>query len=102
MPISCSVRTGTRTNAGPAIKLLGSAQECRAVLDAAASGVSVIASAHGSSLKTALNRPVLSGLADAGVFMRYVLLSDVPGRIKEVYDNNGQPLKSVCTGRMVI
>ena len=34
--------------------------------------------------------------------MRYVLLSDVPGRIKEVYDNNGQPLKSVCTGRMVI
>lgn len=81
---------------------LGSAQECRAVLDAAASGVSVIASAHGSSLKATLNRPVLSGLADAGVFMRYVLLSDVPGRIKEVYDNNGQPLKSVCTGRMVI
>lgn len=81
---------------------LGSFEDCRAVLDAASAGVSIIASLHGDSVKTALNRPYLSGLFEAGVFMRYILLSDIPGRVKEIYDSNGEPIKTKATGRMVI
>lgn len=81
---------------------LGSLDECQAVLDAAAAGVSVMASAHGDSIKTALTRPCLSGLFEAGVFMRYILLADIPGRVKEIYDAKGEPIKGRSAGRMVI
>lgn len=81
---------------------LGSAGEARAVLDAAAAGVSVIASAHGGSLDGILARPSLSGLFEAGVFSRYIILSDIPGRIKEIYDAEGRPLETPGAGRMVI
>ena len=81
---------------------LGSAGEARAVLDAAAAGVSVIASAHGSSLDSILARPSLSGLFESGVFSRYIILSDIPGRIKEIYDAERRPLETPGAGRMVI
>lgn len=81
---------------------LSGQKECRAVLDAAASGISVMASAHGDDIKSVLSRPGLAGLFEAGVFKRYIILSDIPGRIKTIYDENGIALSSPSSGKRAV
>ncbi len=74
---------------------IGSIDDAKAVLTALSAGISVISTAHGSSIEDILLRPGLRELIAERVFGRIVLLGSGagPGTIKEVYD--GITLKPV-------
>ena len=72
---------------------LGGALDAQAVLDAARSGVSVLATLHGRDLETAIARGALYHLAQSRAFERYALLdSRQVGCLKAVYDEQLRPL----------
>lgn len=72
---------------------LGGALDAQAVMDAAKSGVSVMASIHGGDLETALSRGNLYSLVQNRVFSRYVLLDrHMVGRIDRICDEQLRPL----------
>jgi len=73
---------------------IGRREEAVAIQDALASGVSVITSAHASSLDELRARPVLAELMRAGVFECLVRLSRFPrpGTLVAVTDGEGRPL----------
>ena len=65
---------------------IGTEEETRALLSAVNSGVSFIATAHGSSYEEVLRRPNIKALINAGVFKKVVVLwgSERPCCIKEI------------------
>lgn len=65
---------------------IGSEQEVAAMLSAMNSGVSFIATAHGSSIEEVLRRPNIKKLVNAGVFKKIVVLKgkDEPCMVKEM------------------
>ena len=66
---------------------LGTAADVQAVMDAARSGVSVMATLHGRSAENALSRGTLYTLVQNQVFDRYVLLDERQvGRISQIFD----------------
>ncbi len=72
---------------------LGGISDANAVLDAARSGVSVLATMHGSDLDKAVSRGALCLLAQNVVFDRYAVLdSRKVGVIKGIYDEHMRPL----------
>jgi len=72
---------------------LGSEGDASAVLDALTCGITVCASAHGSSLQDAASRPVLAALMARRAFGLYAVLSpEGGGRIDGLYDRTGNPL----------
>ena len=72
---------------------LRDALDGQAVLEAVRSGVSVLATAHGRELETALCRGTLFPLVQSKAFDRYVLLREGSvGEIARVYDGQMQPL----------
>lgn len=72
---------------------LGGAADAQAVLDAARSGVSVLATLHGRELETALTRGMLYHLVQNRAFERYVLLDEQEvGRVRAVCDEQLRPL----------
>ena len=72
---------------------LGSALDAQAVMDAARSGVSVMATLHGRDPETALSRGTLYSLVQNQAFERYVLLSDRQiGRISLICDEKLRPI----------
>lgn len=75
---------------------LGGAMDAQAVLDAARSGVSVLATLHGRDLQAALSRGILYHLAQNRVFDRYALLDENEvGRVRAVCDEQLRPLEEV-------
>ena len=66
---------------------LGDERDAEAVLDARRCGVAVIASAHGESLDTALDREALRRMR--GAFDHAALLSGAPGRVACVQSLQG-------------
>lgn len=76
-----------------AVDELGHPQDVEAVLDAVRTGVSVLSSAHASSLEEAFQRPSLKALFDFGVFERVIVLSrrQGPGTVEAIYDLKKQP-----------
>lgn len=81
-----------------AVDELGHPQDVEAVLDALRTGVSVLSTAHASSLEEALERPSLKELFDFGVFERVIILSrrQGPGTVEAIYDlKNQQRIPSV-------
>ena len=72
---------------------LGGAADAQAVLDAARSGVSVLATLHGRELETALTRGMLYHLVQNRAFERYALLDEQEvGRVRAVCDGQLRPL----------
>lgn len=70
---------------------LGGALDVQALMDAARSGVKVMATLHGRSLDTALARGALYPLVQNRIFERYVLLASV-GQIAAVCDEQLRPI----------
>ena len=74
---------------------LGGAMDAQAVLEAARSGVSVLATLHGRDLQAALSRGILYHLAQNRVFDRYALLDEIEvGRVRAVCDEQLRPLEA--------
>lgn len=72
---------------------LGGAMDTQAIMDAAKSGVSVMATLHGRDLETALTRGALYQLVQNQVFERYVLLDPRRvGQISLICDEKLRPL----------
>lgn len=72
---------------------LGGALDAQAVMDAAKSGVGVMASLHGRDLETALSRGALYQLVQNRVFSRYVMLDTKRvGQIDCICDEQLRPL----------
>ena len=67
-----------------AVDELGGPDDAKAVLDAIRCGVSVIATAHASSIDEALRRPCTGMLLRENVFQYAALLGDRPGQIKSL------------------
>ena len=73
---------------------LGGSLDAQAVLEAARSGVSVLATLHGRDLESALSRGTLYHLAQNRAFERYVLLDEREvGRVRAVQDAQLRPLE---------
>lgn len=74
---------------------IASDADAACLLDAHASGVSVFASAHGTSLTDAASRPALASLMARRVFGVYVVLSGAGGGvIRSLHDRSGAPLSA--------
>lgn len=71
---------------------IGRMEDAQALLDAAACGVGVLASAHGSGIEDVLRRPALRRLFDAHAFDAYILLEKL-GVCAAVWDAQGRLLK---------
>lgn len=65
-----------------AVDEIGRPEDAAALHEALHAGVRVLATAHASGLDDVAARPVLAGLAEAGVFGAYVLLSRSGGRVE--------------------
>lgn len=73
---------------------LGGMGDAQAVLDAARSGVSVLATLHGRDLDKAVSRGALCLLAQNSVFDRYAVLdSREVGKVTGIYDERLRPLR---------
>ncbi|MGI5882519.1 MAG: stage III sporulation protein AA, partial [Dethiobacteria bacterium] len=80
---------------------IGRHEDALAVEDAVHAGITVIASAHGSSLEDVLARPILRKLLDKNYFERLVFLSNKrgPGTLEMIIEGErGLPLYSANTG----
>ena len=64
---------------------IGGEDDARAILEAAQMGVSVIATAHASSLSGALFRRGLADILSSGVFQRAAVLTKPPGEIRNIH-----------------
>ncbi|MBR3927643.1 MAG: Flp pilus assembly complex ATPase component TadA [Clostridia bacterium] len=64
---------------------IGSVQDAQAISEAARMGVSVLASAHASSVSDALSRKTIGRILSSGIFQNACVLGDDPGNIKAVY-----------------
>ncbi len=72
---------------------LGTAGDVQAALEAAQSGVPVLASVHGRTVETAVNRGLLYPLMQAQVFTLYAQMDQRhPGRVAALYDARLHPL----------
>jgi len=75
---------------------LGGPLDVQAVLEAARSGVAVMATLHGRDLDTALLRGALYQLVQGRAFERYALLDEaVVGRVSLICDEQLRPLSAV-------
>lgn len=74
---------------------IGSLSDASAILDAASSGVAVIASAHGAALTDLARRPAIAELVRQRAFARYILLSGLaaPGTLEAAYLSDGKRLE---------
>lgn len=74
---------------------LGSTLDVQAVMDAARSGVGVMATLHGRTMETALSRGALYTLVQNRIFDRYVLLdTQHVGRISLICDEKLRPVNA--------
>ena len=73
---------------------IGRLEDASAVLEARNAGVSVIATAHGSSVKEIVKRPSISSLIQQSIFTRYVILSRNKGvgTVEQILDQDLKPL----------
>lgn len=69
---------------------LGKEGDAEAVMDAARSGVAVLASAHAGDYQQARRRKNLSPLLEEALFERLILLGGAPGRVIKVMDATGE------------
>ncbi len=69
---------------------MGRPEDSYAIEEAIHAGIAVITTVHGKNLKDVMRRPVLSRLAQSGVFQRYLILGRQPrvGTITFMYDEN--------------
>lgn len=72
---------------------LGSPLDTQAVMDAARSGVSIMATLHGRDLETAISRGSLYSLVQNQVFERYIMLdTHCVGKVSMICDEKLRPL----------
>lgn len=72
---------------------LGGDPDAAAVMDAAACGIAVCASIHGTSLQETARRPALAALMARRVFGLYAVLApEGGGRITSLFDRTGSPI----------
>ncbi|MHB8947320.1 MAG: stage III sporulation protein AA [Bacillota bacterium] len=73
---------------------IGRPEDALAVNEALNAGVTVISSAHGSSLEEIARRPTVRDIVTGGAFGRYVFLTrcPTPGTVAAVLDATGRPL----------
>ena len=80
---------------------LGRVEDVQAIAEAVSAGVSVITSAHGSTLEEILRRPVLGELLEKNFFERLIFLSNKrgPGTLEMIIEGEkGLPLYSARYG----
>jgi len=80
---------------------IGREEDARAIEEAVHAGVTIIASAHGSSLEDIMHRPILRELLEKNYFERLVFLSNKrgPGTLEMIIEGErGLPLYSANTG----
>lgn len=80
---------------------IGRGEDVRAIEEAIHAGVSVIASAHGSSLEELCQRPIMGGLLQKNYFERLIFLSNSrgPGTLEMIIEGErGLPLYSARHG----
>ncbi|WLR43894.1 stage III sporulation protein AA [Bacillus carboniphilus] len=73
---------------------IGRKEDTEAMLEAVNTGVTIIVTAHGESIKDLMKRPTIRPLLDEKVFHRVVELSNRkgPGTIQQVMDSEGKSL----------
>ncbi len=71
---------------------LGGERDAAAILDAAACGVAICASVHGTSLAETARRPAIAALMARRVFGLYAVLNVECGGVAALYDRVGNPL----------
>ncbi|MDB5083346.1 MAG: spoIIIAA [Bacilli bacterium] len=76
---------------------IGRAQDRDALLEAVHSGVTVLATVHGSGMSDLAKRPVMQDLMQQRVFQRYLLLSRRRGpcTLEGIWDEHGRNLRKV-------
>ena len=73
---------------------LADAEDAACVLDAIACGSAVLASAHGASMQEVASRPAMATLMARRAFAVYAVLApEGGGRILQLYDRAGSPVK---------
>ena len=73
---------------------LSGSEDAAAIMDAMACGAAVMASVHGASLNDAASRPALAAMMARRVFSWYAVLSNEgSGRVAQMYDRSGSPVK---------
>ena len=73
---------------------LAGEEDAACVLDAIACGAAVLASTHGTSMQEVASRPAMAALMARRAFGVYaVLASEGGGRIQQLYDRAGSPVK---------
>jgi len=78
---------------------IGRAEDAEAVIEALHAGISVIATAHGSSVQDMRGRPALSGLIENRMFEMYAVLSrSGDARSFKLYDGGQRTLQSAASG----
>lgn len=69
---------------------LGGEQDIKACREILNAGITLLATAHGSSLEEVKNRPGLKSLISSGTFKRYVILhrKSGPGKVQDILDSS--------------
>ncbi|KMY54733.1 stage III sporulation protein AA [Bacillus sp. FJAT-27231] len=74
---------------------IGRAEDGQAVAEAINAGITLIATAHGSSYSEVVRRPIVQAMIESGAFERFIELSSEKGvRSFKVLDQSGQELMS--------
>lgn len=72
---------------------IGRAEDGQAIAEAINSGITLIATAHGSNYAEAVRRPIMRAMAESGAFERFIELSSENGiRSFKVLDQSGREL----------
>lgn len=75
-----------------AVDEIGDYEDSRAIEAVMNCGCKVLATVHGSSIEDIQKKPLLQQMVTQKVFERYVILGNLPGKIKEIFDERGTRL----------
>ena len=75
-----------------AVDEIGDYEDSRAIEAVMNGGCKVLATVHGSSIEDIQKKPLLQQMVTQKVFERYVILGNLPGKIKEIFDERGTRL----------
>lgn len=75
---------------------IGTAEECKAIESGLNSGVRFVLSIHAANLQELENKPQFRILKQSGIDWKVVILSSVPGKIKEIIEMGEADVQNGC------
>lgn len=75
---------------------IGTSEECKAIESGLNSGVRFVLSIHASNLQELENKPQFRILKQSGIDWKVVILSSVPGKIKEIIEMGEADVQNGC------